>query len=86
MVFAPLRLMAARSPLPTALLFPWQTATAHEDPRITSNLYQQTVYPADPVENEEHIEYITEQIKGVRLNAAKEVIIMPLCLGAVNDS
>lgn len=41
------------------------------------NLYQQTVYPADPVENEEHIEYITEQIKGVRLNAAKEVIIMP---------
>lgn len=42
-----------------------------------SNLYQQTVYPADPVENWEHIEYITEQIKGVRLNAAKEVIIMP---------
>lgn len=29
------------------------------------------------MENEEHIEYITEQIKSVRLNVAEEVIIMP---------
>ena len=50
-LFVPLHLMAARSSLPTALLFPWQTATANKDSRVMSNLYQQTVYPADPVEN-----------------------------------
>lgn len=46
-----------------------------------SNLPQQTVYPADPVENQKHIEYITEQIKGVRLNAARDVMMMPYVWG-----
>lgn len=50
------------------------------------NLYQQTVYPADPRKNWEHTEYIREQIKGVRLSAPPRKRLLHRLSGALSDS